>query len=565
MKKNKQGKSIFGVIKFVSKVMTTKDKWIFAILVVLFSLSGISMMLPAQITAMLVSMIQGEPVMLFGISLGDNLNIWTILIFCGLLQFLPEFIIIMLQYFKNAFALKIHLKVQQQAFGWTTIPRKNSNLGMTLGDATYRITQSIEDLEWVISTLFDSILPSIFTAVSCAVYIIILEIWALPILLVGLILVIVAFLIRRKVETPLTVKGEKYRSRINNFLVNTIGNLPIINIFKSANFERKNLSDRTDNYLSVQKKRYLTWFVYWSVMTLIDIVSIYSIISISSLKAVGGVILASQVILILSYVGNVYSPIQNFGWFINIANQLMVKINRLEELRPTKENSIDLSKDNYNKPIEKITLQNVCVKNDDDTYIDNLSYTIEKGKLTVITGESGGGKTTSIRALIGLCERESGDIIINDEYKAYSMYYFIDRFSVVMQSPFIFNRDVRDNIYYPEVKSSPYLRQAITDLNMDKIISKEYDEDSEQEMDLKLSGGEKKRICVLRGLIQEKEVYVFDEPTNELDAMNTNVVLDYINKLKKNAIVVVVTHDKRMIDRADKVITINNCRPVKNS
>ena len=90
------------------------------------------------------------------------------------------------------------------------------------------------------------------------------------------------------------------------------------------------------------------------------------------------------------------------------------------------------------------------------------------------------------------------------------------------------------------------------------VKDKKFNEDSEQEMQYMLSGGEKKRICVLRGLLQKKEVFVFDEPTNELDSVNTNIVLDYINELKKDAIVMVVTHDKRMIDKADKIVKINN-------
>ncbi len=236
----------------------------------------------------------------------------------------------------------------------------------------------------------------------------------------------------------------------------------------------------------------------------------------------------------------------------------MAKIERLEELKPTKANMIDTSKDNYSKPIEKIELRNVRVVNDNDTIVDNINYTLNKGELTIITGESGGGKTTSLRALIGNAELDSGEIILNDEYKAHSMYSFIDRMAIVLQSPFIFNRDVVDNVYYPNLKKSEKSKETISNLHMDKIIKKKFNEDSEQEMELKLSGGEKKRICVLRGLLQEKEVYVFDEPTNELDADNTEIVLNYINKLKEKAIVMVVTHDKRMIDRADKIVTINN-------
>ena len=198
------------------------------------------------------------------------------------------------------------------------------------------------------------------------------------------------------------------------------------------------------------------------------------------------------------------------------------------------------------------------IANGDNTIIENINYSIEKGKLTVITGESGGGKTTSLRALVGIAERLSGKIIINDQYEAHSMYSFIDRMSVVMQSPYILNRDVKSNVYYPDIEPSDQSKKVISHLNMDKIIRKKFDEDCEQEMEQKLSGGEKKRICILRGLLQDKEVYVFDEPTNELDAENTKAVLDEINKLKKHACVMVVTHDKRMIDRADQVITINH-------
>ena len=138
------------------------------------------------------------------------------------------------------------------------------------------------------------------------------------------------------------------------------------------------------------------------------------------------------------------------------------------------------------------------------------------------------------------------------------MYSFIDRMSIVMQSPYILNRNIKDNVYYPEVKPNTERGQIITNLKMDKIINRRFNEDCEEDLEQKLSGGEKKRICILRGLIQDKEVYIFDEPTNELDAENTNTVLKEINKLKKKAIVMVVTHDKRMIDKADQVVVINN-------
>lgn len=557
IKKNRN-KSIFGIIEFVYKIMDKKDKLYFVLMTFAFALSGIFMLIPAQITSILVSLIAGESASFFGINIPSDVNIVWIIIGCGLLAFVPSVIFNILGYARNVFSLKIYLKAKETAFDWATTPRKNLNLGMTIGDATYRINDSIADVEWILSSYFDTILPALFSAVVSAIYVCLMEIWSLPILAIGLGITIIVFLIRQRVEMPVTTRNEKNGSRLSDFLVNTLGNLTLINLSRSQEQEKKNLQSRTKDYLNSNKKRYLIWCVYWSVMALIDAGCTYGIILICSSRVSSGLIAASDIVLILSYVAKVFSPVQDFGWFLNVSTQLMSKIDRLQELKPDITNAIDISKDNYDKPIEKITLKNVDVINDDNTRIENINYTLEKGKLTIITGESGGGKTTSLRALIGIAERDGGEIILNDEYKVNSMYAFIDKFAVVMQSPYIFNRDVKDNVYYPDIKVTSNTKQVISDLNMNKIINKKFNEDSEQEMELKLSGGEKKRICVLRGLLQDKQVYVFDEPTNELDAANTGVVLDYINKLKENAIVMVVTHDKRMIEKADEVITINN-------
>ncbi|MGN0961353.1 MAG: ATP-binding cassette domain-containing protein [Christensenellales bacterium] len=556
--KKEKNSSIFGVIAFLYKIMDKKERANFIFLTFANALNGFFKLLPTQIIAMLVSLIAGQDTYIFGLFISKNANVLVVIALGAISVLIPYIFNQILGYYKNKFALCILLKTKRVAYDWATTPRKNLNLGMTIGDATYRINDSIVDIEFVLNSFFDTIIPQICMAVLSFIFVCFMELWSIPVLVLGIVLSAVAFLVRSKVEIPVINDMEKHSARITNFMVNTLGNLTQINLSKSQSMENGNLKKRTDDYLKSSKKRFSIWEYYWIVNTIINVVCTYGIMAICAVRVRSGQIFASDIVIINNYVANVFNPIQNCGWFLNSSTQLMTKINRLKELRPTIKNSIDVTKDNYLKPIEKITLKNVSVINDDDTVIENINYTLNKGELTVVTGESGGGKTTSLRALLGIAERQSGDIIINDEYKAKSMYSFIDRFSVVMQSPFIFNRDVKDNVYYPNVEPTPRSKEIVKGLNMGKIINKKFDEDSEQEMQYKLSGGEKKRICVLRGLIQEKEVYVFDEPTNELDADNTNRVLDYINQLKTNAIVMVVTHDKRMIDKADKVVTINN-------
>ena len=71
-----------------------------------------------------------------------------------------------------------------------------------------------------------------------------------------------------------------------------------------------------------------------------------------------------------------------------------------------------------------------------------------------------------------------------------------------------------------------------------------------------ISGGEQKRISIARGMSKEAEIYIFDEPTNDLDNENVKVIIQEIIKLKENAMVIVVSHDNRLVSVADKVVNL---------
>ncbi len=71
-----------------------------------------------------------------------------------------------------------------------------------------------------------------------------------------------------------------------------------------------------------------------------------------------------------------------------------------------------------------------------------------------------------------------------------------------------------------------------------------------------LSGGEMKRIAFVRAVSRRGDSYIFDEPTNDLDADNVSNVLAMMQKVKTNNIVIVISHDKRVVNIADKVINL---------
>ena len=174
--------------------------------------------------------------------------------------------------------------------------------------------------------------------------------------------------------------------------------------------------------------------------------------------------------------------------------------------------------------------------------------------MSVMYGKSGCGKSTITKVICGLCEKLDGEILINGKPLKDSPYTLTEQMSVTMQSPMVFNRDIQLNVMYPAGNISEKTKDVVESLSMKKLFVRKFNEQRQQNLQNLLSGGEKKRISIARGLLREAKIYIFDEPTNDLDNKNAQNVIKQINKLKKNAIVIVVSHDERVMKKADQLI-----------
>ncbi len=180
----------------------------------------------------------------------------------------------------------------------------------------------------------------------------------------------------------------------------------------------------------------------------------------------------------------------------------------------------------------------------------SLSMEIERG-ITAILGSSGAGKTTLLR-IIALLESFEGE------------YYFMGeeasekhrkKITMVFQQPVVFRGTVLDNLLYA--------------LSLDGNSSKEKAEEILEKLNLlevakkkakNLSGGEKQRLAIARALAIEREVYLFDEPTSNLDAENASIVEKCIRDLAKSGkTIVIATHNIFQAKRlSDKVAFLHN-------
>ncbi len=144
---------------------------------------------------------------------------------------------------------------------------------------------------------------------------------------------------------------------------------------------------------------------------------------------------------------------------------------------------------------------------------EKINYSFELGHTYIICGENGCGKTTLIEAIMGLNKRYIGNILINDK------------------------EIISDDIVY---------------ISADAYFSSFYNDEYK-----KLSSGQKKFKQINLFLKTEKNVYIFDEPTNFIDEEKRLLIFDLISELEKlNKIILIVTHDKKFLNDINEVLNI---------
>lgn len=194
--------------------------------------------------------------------------------------------------------------------------------------------------------------------------------------------------------------------------------------------------------------------------------------------------------------------------------------------------------------------------------LKDVNLTVNKGEFVVIVGASGSGKSTLLHMLGGLDRPTSGKVVIDGE----SIYdYKEERLAIFRRRKigFVFQffnlipvLDVEENIALPALMDNDkvdkdYLNEIIELLGLDE---------RKNHLPSELSGGQQQRVSIGRALLNKPSIIFADEPTGNLDSKSSKEVIDLLKFTAKkyNQTLVLITHDIRIADSADRVISIED-------
>ncbi len=552
VKKEKTKKGIFQALKILWSFMGKKEKITFCSIFAFSIISAFCMLFQDIIPSLVLAQLVGEKVKFLFIDFTGLSTIPLVFILCG--SQIMLWIIGMLNYYLvDVFARKMICVVNIKAQEMLLLERKNLDYGYTNGEVNYVVKNATDCIYQILEPFCWSIVTRLIAVVFMSITLFLIDYVVGICNLVVIVMILLGVFVRIKVQNPIVDKIESTNAKIGNQFLTSIQNIPLITMQKSKNEEERHLNNLNHRFFKHHKRRAKVGFWYWIMILIIEFVGLASAVAIFVVRNDSQTVIASiAMIFTLSF--SVQAYIEQWGFQICDILNASIKLCNLKQLNADESNLKILGKEfieelNINH-IEKIDIKNLNVKI--GKFEGNYNATFESGKVYQLSGRSGKGKTTFINAICGLREVEGGEIIVNDKYHITSLFDYSQKISYMFQDSILFDRSIKENICYPDNEFNEEALRLIELFNMEKIVEREYEEGNTSKT---LSGGEKKRIDFIRAMTKEADIYIFDEPTNELDKSNVEKVISEISKLKdKNKIAIIISHDKRISAVADEII-----------
>ena len=483
------------------------------------------------------------------------------MMFCGFFRAILHY----LEQFANhyiAFHLLAEIRVKLFKVMRRLAPAKMENKNQ--GNLISMLTTDIELLEVFYAHTISPVIIAIFTSVFLFIYFFKLNfIYALYMLFAQLVIGVIVPYIAHKRSAKAGIEARQKLGNLNDeFLDKLKGIREVIQYLNGKNTLKK--IDKITLSLGKNQKdlRNKSAEVQMMVDSAIIILSTAQLLLSCILVANDIVNVEATILAGVLQVGS-FAPYINIAALGNILAQTFAcgerVLDLLAETPAVDENEISVDNKTYD---DDIVINNISYSypNIDKNILKDFSLKIKKGQPTGIMGQSGCGKSTLLKLIMRFWNVKSGEIAIdNKNIKSVPLKNFQQKFSYMTQSTSLFIGNIRDNLLVAKIDATD--EEIYTALKKasfyDYVMSLPDKLDSiVEEGGKNFSGGERQRIGLARVFLANREFFMLDEPTSNLDILNEAIILKSLADEAKDKTVILVSHRESTLSICDEVFKL---------
>jgi len=295
---------------------------------------------------------------------------------------------------------------------------------------------------------------------------------------------------------------------------------------------------------------------------LVIMVLLVVILGFGGMRVSSGALMAGDLVAFIMYLFQIVMPMGQLAAFFTQFQKATGATERIIAIIDMNEEQDDSKRDvqNMNQPI---TVERLHYSyNNGESVLNNISFSVEAGKVTAIVGPSGSGKTTLFSLLERYYQPQQGTIRLGEEpINEFSLFSWRGQIGYVSQESPIVAGTIRDNICYGMDKpvDEDDLRRVAKMAYADQFISElpnGYDTEV-GERGIKLSGGQRQRIAIARAFLRDPKLLMLDEATSSLDSKSEQVVQQALQNLMKGRTTLVIAHRLSTVIDSDQIIFLD--------
>lgn len=276
---------------------------------------------------------------------------------------------------------------------------------------------------------------------------------------------------------------------------------------------------------------------------------------------INGVLTIGTVTALINYQGMLISPMAFFSEFNNSYQGTVIALKRLYSVLCFEEENKEGTVIRSNN-IEKVDFHDVSFRYRKDVpVLDNVNIQLRKGTIVGFIGGSGCGKSSLVKMLLRLYAPYKGTISIDGEkIQDISINSLRNRIAFVAQDSLFFRGSILENLKMGNVVDNTKLIEYSKLLDLyDEIVCLPKKWDTELNAGTSnLSGGQKKRLDVLRALMKESDIIIFDESTASIDIERRKRLFEILDKIKQEKIIIFITHNIEECVYCDQIYAVKN-------
>ncbi len=440
--------------------------------------------------------------------------------------------------------------------------------GHHTADSIQKLCFNVEDIKNSLANRHSQVINPVIMGVSAIAIIMMLD----PrIGLMVLALSVISVRINMVLSKPLrdmAVRIQKLFASCTESLTDILAGLDVIKMFSGARVMVKRYSDVNEDAAFHTMKRFRRMSdvqaVEWAFGFLCNIV----ILLVGVFMSFAGLVDFGTVVAILSLQGMVTFFLSNIGRAWGCLIDSFVLADRVFEIldQPVqpehyRDNGIDVDSASFVNDGGIIMRDAAFSYDGREKILDGVDITVDRGKMAALVGESGGGKSTIVKLLLGFYQLNSGVIgVLGKPLSCHTPDELRKNIAYVPQDAYLFTTSIKENIRYGRLDASDeevieaakraYAHAFIMEFpdGYDTMVG---------ERGESLSGGQRQRIAIARAFIRNAPILLLDEATSALDSESEQLVQKGIEALMGGRTTLVVAHRLSTIEKADMIYVIS--------